>query len=106
MKKRKEREIEEEREEKQQEETARQAKMDAFWTDLAKSEDLNDNLQQLVDYIKEFTSVESVYVGKLVAPKKAIQDEDDDTAHQDEENADARIVQFLHASKGQEFMVD
>lgn len=79
--------------------------MDSFWTELEKSDDLNDNLQQLVDHIHEFTGAESVYIGKLVAPKKAINDDDDENAHNDEESA--KIIHFSHASKnGQDFMVD
>lgn len=78
--------------------------MDAFWQKIEKSDDLNDNLQDLVDFIKSNTKVESVYVGKLVQPKKEINDEDLDEAHNDEEGA--KIIQYSHASAGQEFMVD
>jgi len=78
--------------------------VDAFWQKIEKSDDLNDNLQDLVDFIKSNTKVESVYVGKLVQPKKEINDEDLDEAHNDEESA--KIIQYSHASAGQEFMVD
>jgi hypothetical protein len=39
-----------------------------------------------------------------VQPKKEINDEDLDEAHNDEESA--KIIQYSHASAGQEFMVD
>jgi len=45
-----------------------------------------------------------VYIGKLVAPKRKIKDDDDDRAHID---ADAsNIIQYLNASKGHEYLVD
>jgi hypothetical protein len=99
--------VKSEEEETKEQEVAcdsKQKKMDSFWTELQKSDDLNDNIQQFVDHLKEFTSVESVYVGKLVAPKKDIQEDDDDQAHNDEESS--KIIQFSHANKGQDFMVD
>jgi hypothetical protein len=38
-------------------------------------------MQNLVDYLKEFTGSTAVYVGKLTKPYKKISDGDDDTAH-------------------------
>jgi len=43
-----------------------------------------------------------VYVGKLVHPAKEIDDEADDKAHFDEEAP--KVIKFIHASKGHEFM--
>ena len=65
---------------------------------------MTDQLQDLAAYLKEFTHATSVYVGKLVAPKKQITDEDDDKAHIDEEAQ--KIIHFLNATQGHEFMVD
>ena len=53
---------------------------------LTDGEDLEDNLQDLVDYLKEFTGATGVYVGKLVNQKKEIYEDDDDAAHADDEN--------------------
>jgi len=85
-------------------ERARQGEIQTFWDKIQHSDDLNDNLQDLVDYIKKFTNVESVYVGRLVQPKKDIADDDDEQAHQDEESQ--KIIQFLHDSEGKDFMKD
>jgi hypothetical protein len=57
---------------------------------------LTDQLQELADYIKEFTSATAVYIGKLVAPKKKIGEEDDERAHLDEEAS--KIIHFLNAT--------
>lgn len=75
-----------------------------FYHKIQKSTDLTDQLQDLADFLKEFTHSTSVYIGKLVAPKKSISDEDDDRAHMDEEAQ--KIIHFLNASGGHEFMVD
>lgn len=57
-----------------------------------------------MDFLKQFTSATAVYVGKLVSPKKAIKDEDDDRAHID---SDAnQIIHFLNATDGHQFLVD
>ena len=45
------------------------------------SKDLSDELQDLVDHLKEFTDSTAVYVGKVVLPIKAITEGDNDTAH-------------------------
>lgn len=65
---------------------------------------MTDQLQDLANYLKEFTHATSVYVGKLVAPKKPISEEDDDRAHIDDEAQ--KIIHFLNATTGHEFMVD
>lgn len=73
-----------------------------FYELIEKSDDLADNLDELANYIKEFTDATGVYIGKLVHPKKEITDDDDDKAHIDEENP--KVIHFLYTSKGQEFM--
>ena len=67
-----------------------------------KSDDLTDNLDELADFLKDFTGATGVYVGKLIKPLKDIKDDDDDKAHIDEENP--KVVQFLYTSKGHEFL--
>lgn len=75
-----------------------------FMANIRKSNDLEDNLQELVEFIQEQTNATGVYVGKLVFPSKEIDEEADDKAHLDEEAP--KVIKFLHASKGHEFMVD
>jgi len=71
---------------------------------MGESSDLTDQLQDLADYLKDFTHSTAVYIGKLVAPTKKIKEDDDDRAHID---ADAQnIIHFLNASKGHEYLVD
>jgi len=47
-----------------------------------------------------------VYIGKLVAPKKPISEDDDEQAHINFDQEDSRIIHFLHATKGHEYLVD
>ena len=48
------------------------------------SNDLENELQTLVKYLKDHTDSTAVYIGKVVKPKKPITDEDNDKAHIDE----------------------
>ena len=75
-----------------------------FVANLKRSEDLEDNLQELVEFIQDQTNATGVYVGKLVHPSKEIDEEADDKAHLDDEAP--KVVKFMHASKDHEFMVD
>ena len=75
-----------------------------FMANIKKSNDLEDNLQELVEFVQEQTGSTGVYVGKLRFPEKEIDEEADDKAHQDEEAP--KVIKFMHASKGHEFMVD
>lgn len=54
---------------------------------MGESTDLGDQLQELVDFLKQFTKATAVYIGKLVSPKKSIGEADDDTAHLDPDAA-------------------
>ena len=54
-------------------------------TNVKKSSDLEDNLQELVEFVQEQTGATGVYVGKLVFPSKEIDEEADDKAHLDDE---------------------
>lgn len=52
-----------------------------FKKKLESSEDLNDNLQELVDHLHRFTAATAVYLGKIARPIKGVSkgmDEDDD----------------------------
>lgn len=71
---------------------------------MGESKDLNDQLQELADFLKQFTSATAVYIGKLVSPKKSIKDDDDDRAHIDGDAA--KIIHYLKATEGHEFLVD
>mmetsp|Transcript_35439 Transcript_35439/g.54233 ORF Transcript_35439/g.54233 Transcript_35439/m.54233 type:complete len:81 (+) Transcript_35439:104-346(+) len=75
----------------------RESKLEAFATKINKSNDLSDELQSLVDHLKEFTNSTAVYVGKITNPIKKIKDDDDDTAHVDP-SAQPHI-QFMNASE-------
>jgi len=61
-------------------------------------------MQDLADFLKEFTKSTACYIGKLAAPKKAIKEDDDDRAHIDPDAAN--IIQFTNASEGHEYLVD
>lgn len=56
-----------------------------FWIKLADSEDLNDNLTGLCNYIQRNLGATGVYIGKLQKNMKPINDDDNDQAHIDEE---------------------
>jgi hypothetical protein len=71
---------------------------------MGQSTDLNDQLQDLVDFLKLFTGSTAAYVGKLVSPKRPIKDDDDDRAHIDSEAQ--QIIHFTNATQGHEYLVD
>ena len=77
---------------------------DVFVDTISKATDLSDHLQDLTDYLKRFTNASAVYIGKLVAPKKRIRDDDDDTAHID--NDGDKIIHFSHSNEEHAFIVD
>ncbi len=76
----------------------------AFHESLLKSADLTDNLQALTDYLHEHTGATGVYIAKLVAPTRPIEDDADDRAHLDEEAP--KVLQYIHATKDHQFMID
>jgi len=51
----------------------------------------------LTDFLSENTKATGVYIAKLVFPRKAIEDDADDKAHQDEEMP--KVLEYVHASK-------
>ena len=77
---------------------------DQFWKEIEESKDLEDKLQDLTDFLQTNTSATGVYIGRLVYPSKAIEDDDDDTAHLDTEAP--KVIKYINASKGHEFLVD
>ena len=58
----------------------------------------------MTDHLKTFTNSSAVYIGKLVAPKKPIEEGDDDQAHVDD--ASEKIIHFTHANEEHSFLVD
>ena len=85
-------------------EAEKEEKIKSFYQKLEKSKDLNDQLQDLVDFLQEHTGATATYVGKLVMPKKKIEDGDNDTAHIEE--GAANIIHFLNASQDHKFLID
>eukprot|EP00347_Sterkiella_histriomuscorum_P002901 403366357 len=89
-------------EETLKEDRLKQKKQSDFYDLLEKSQDLTDNLDELAQYLQDFTGATGVYIGKLIQPRKEIQDEDDDRAHIDNDNP--KVVWYIHSSQGHEYM--
>ena len=70
---------------------------------LEKSKDLADNLPALVNFLQKYTEATGVYIGKLQHRELNIQIDDDDKAHLDYKAP--KVIKFIHASEGHEFMV-
>jgi hypothetical protein len=76
----------------------------AFWQKLETSEDLNDNLTDLCNYIHKNIGATGVYMSKLEPKMKEIADDADDQAHIDAEAP--HVLKFKHANEDhQELMV-
>ena len=71
---------------------------------MRESQDLADELKNLVDHVKMLTDSTAVYIGKVVLPIKKIDDEADDLSHI-KAGAEPQI-QFMHSSAEHQFMVD
>ena len=67
--------------EKQAVKTAEETKIADFRAKVAKSKDLEYELPNLVEHLKEQSGATACYIGKVVVPKKPIKDDDDDKAH-------------------------
>ena len=105
---------EKKKEEVQEQKREKQNKIDSFHQKFKESDDLEDHLQELSDFIsvnlnplifveikclliiQENTEATTVYIGKLEKPKKKIEDDADDTAHIDEEALEH--IEIIHAS--------
>lgn len=73
-------------ERKNKDELVREHKIHAFNEKVTHSHDLKDQLQDLAEFLKDFSKSTAVYIGKMVSPKRPIGDEDDDRAHFDEDS--------------------
>lgn len=80
-----------------------EAENKAFWDKLQTSEDLNDNLTELCEYLHRNIGATGVYIGKLEPKMKAIQDDDDENAHVDEDAP--RVIKFKHANKDHQVLM-
>ena len=67
-----------------------------FWENLKISQDFNDNLTELANYIQRNTGATGVYIGKLEKETQPIQEGDDDTAHIVEDAP--LVIKFKHAN--------
>jgi hypothetical protein len=73
-------------------------KKQTFFDNLEKSSDLNENLQSLVDFVKEQTDATDVYIGKLVYQKKDITDE---AGEYDDVNMEApKVIHYVKDTRG------
>ena len=72
-------------EEKTLEDQAAEEKRAAFFKAVEDSQDLNDQLQDLVDHVAENTGATAVYIGKVNRPIRGLRDGlgegEDDQAH-------------------------
>lgn len=69
---------------------------------LENSQDLSDNLDELAEFLLEFTGSTGVYIGKLIQPRKQINEDDDDKAHIDTENP--KVIWYIYSNIGSENM--
>lgn len=58
----------------------------------------------MVDFIAENTGATGVYIGRLVQPRKPIEDDAGDNDHIDEEAP--KVIQYTHATASHKFMID
>jgi len=66
--------------------------------------DLNENLQELAEFIQENTQATGVYIGKLVFQKKPIPE--DAGENDDLDETVPKVIQFTHATKSHKSMLD
>ena len=65
---------------------------------------MNDNLEELAEYICANTEATGCYIGRLQPPMKSIADDADEDAHQDIEAP--LVIKISHASHDHKFMID
>jgi len=65
---------------------------------------LNDNLEELAEYVCNFTEATGCYIGRLEPPMKSIADDADEDAHQD--NEAPLVIKISHTSADHKFMID
>ena len=71
-------------------------KIQEFYDLINESEDLNDNLQDLCNFLQEKTSATGVYIGHLTKPFKKISEDAKEKDHIDDQAVDE--IQILHAA--------
>lgn len=74
-----------------------------FFSDLEKSDDMNDKLQNLCDFLKEHTGATGCYVGYLQYPEVAIKDDAMDGDHLNTEAS--KVIKFTHATEDHQYIV-
>ncbi|CAI2387904.1 unnamed protein product [Moneuplotes crassus] len=79
---------------------AKDDKEEAFFTKVEKCEDHEDIVQDLCEYLQEYTNSTSVFVSKLVQEKNPIEEDDNDKAHLKEDGA---LFLDIHHSAPEEF---
>lgn len=76
----------------------------SFEDKMQQTPDLIDILNELAEYLKEFTGATGVYIARLEQTKKEISEGDNDMAHIDESGQ--RIIKYLSATEDHQFMID
>jgi hypothetical protein len=75
-----------------------------FFDCLEASKDLNENLQELCDYVHNTTNATGVYIGKLVNQKKPITE--DAGENDDLDETVPKVIQFTHSDKSHTKMIN
>jgi hypothetical protein len=74
-------------------------------SDESSGPDIRDKLDELAQFLQEYTGpATGVYIGRLEKPRKTINEGDDDKAHVDRAEGVQKLIRFMYASKGHEFM--
>ena len=71
---------------------------------IQKSVDVDDFLNELVNYLKEQTQATGCYIGQLERVKKPVGALDSESAHIDDSGA--LVIRYISASAGTEFIID
>jgi len=76
----------------------------AFFDDLEQSDDLNDKLQSLIEFLQEHTKATGIYIGNLQFPEVPIED---DAMEMDHLNQEApKVIKFTHASEDHKYIIN
>jgi hypothetical protein len=71
---------------------------------LEKSTDLHENLEELANFLQKHTEATGVYIGKLVYPMKAIEDDAGEDDHEDREMP--KVIRYMYATDSHKFLID
>ena len=74
-----------------------------FFADLERSEDMNDKLQELCDFLKDHTTATGVYIGYLQYPEQTINEDGGEEDHLNTELP--KVVKFTHATEDHKYVV-